>query len=121
MNIGIDIIEIKRIEKAILTKDGFKPRVFTTSEIGYCESRGKQQFASFAGVYAAKEAFVKALGLGFRKGSWQELEIGHDEWGAPIFTCTGIFSDLLKERGYKEIKVSISHCKEYAVAQVVLM
>ena len=67
IGIGCDIIEINRVEKAVKS-ESFKQRVFTPAEIAYCESRGKQQFASFAARFAAKEAVLKAFGTGLRGG-----------------------------------------------------
>lgn len=119
MRIGTDIIEINRIAKAV-AKDSFRCRVFTTAEQAYCLSRGKQSNASFAGIYAAKEAFVKALGTGFRKGTWQDMEVYHDELGAPKLRCTGIFGAMVAQSGVTTVALSISHCRDYAVATVLL-
>ena len=69
IGIGCDIIEINRVEKAVKS-ESFKQRVFTEAEIAYCESRGKQQFASFAARFAAKEAVLKAFGTGLRGGAF---------------------------------------------------
>ncbi len=120
MRIGTDIIEISRIEKAIEQTTGFRERVFTAREINYCESRGKQRFASYAARYAAKEAFVKALGTGFREGSWQDLEVVNDEAGAPKLICTGMFKEKHMNSGYVNVELSLSHCQTYAVATIIL-
>ena len=71
MKLGNDIIEIDRIRQAIEKSSSFKVRVYTIHEIEYCKSRNKGCYESFAGIYAAKEAFIKALGTGMRHGSWQ--------------------------------------------------
>ncbi|WP_251440491.1 holo-ACP synthase [Veillonella intestinalis] len=120
MKIGTDIIEIARIAKAV-TKDNFANRVYTVEELKYANSRGKQEAASLAGMYAAKEAFVKALGTGFREGSWQDLEIRRDKLGAPHFILQGKFKDIFEARGFTQIEVTISHCHTYAVATVLLV
>ena len=64
MKLGNDIIEIDRIRQAIEKSSSFKVRVYTIHEIEYCKSRNKGCYESFAGIYAAKEAFIKALGIG---------------------------------------------------------
>ena len=64
MKLGIDIIEIERIQMAIEKNNAFIERVYTPIEVSYCKSKGKHQYESFAGLYAAKEAFLKACGTG---------------------------------------------------------
>lgn len=120
MKLGTDIIEIDRIEKAV-KKEAFAKRVFTTHELSYAKSRGKQQFASLAGMYAVKEAFVKALGIGFREGTFQDIEVRRDEYGAPFIELNGTFKNIFNQKGFTALEVSISHCREYAVATVVAM
>lgn len=117
---GIDIIEIERVRflADLHMKKG--ARFFTLKEIAYCQGKGKQGYASFAGIFAAKEAFVKALGTGFRLGTWTEIEVDHDEWGAPFFQISGEYKAILAESGAKRVHLSISHSKYYAVAQVIL-
>lgn len=120
MKLGTDIIEVERIEKAV-TKETFAKRVYTEHELSYAIGRGKQKAASLAGMYAAKEAFVKALGIGFRQGSFQDIEIRRDEWGAPYIVLSGVFKDVYEKSGFSELTVSISHCRLYAVATVVIV
>lgn len=120
MKVGTDIIEIERIQRA-MEKAHFGARVFTPTELQYAKSRGKQMMSSLAGMYAAKESFFKALGTGFRGGSWQEVEIKRDDLGAPHIYCSGYFKEVLHNNGFKHIELSISHCKEYATAVVILL
>ena len=120
MKLGNDIIEIDRIRCAIEKSKLFGNRVYTSHEIDYCESRKKGRYESYAGIYAAKEAFIKALGTGMRHGSWQDIEIYHDELGAPLIRLQDIFKEIYETLGYTEIHVSISHCKEYAMSTVIL-
>ncbi|MBS4912715.1 MAG: holo-ACP synthase [Veillonella sp.] len=120
MRLGTDIIEIDRIAKAVMKSKHFGERVFAASERAYAKSRGKQEMASLAGMYAAKEAFFKALGTGFRGGSWHEIYVQRDELGAPHIICNGKFKAMLQERGFSHIEVSISHCRDYATATVIL-
>ena len=71
-------------------------------------------------VYMLLKAFIKALGTGMRHGSWQDIEIYHDELGAPLIRLQDIFKEIYETLGYTEIHVSISHCKEYAMSTVIL-
>ena len=120
MKLGNDIIEIERIRQAIERSSSFVERVYTPHEIDYCEGRNKGRYESFAGIYAAKEAFIKALGTGMRHGSWQDIEIYHDELGAPLIRLQDTFKNIYETSGYTNIHVSISHCKEYAMSTVIL-
>ena len=120
MKLGNDIIEIERIRQAIERSSSFVERVYTPHEIDYCESRNKGRYESFAGIYAAKESFIKALGTGMRHGSWQDIEIYHDELGAPLIRLQDTFKNIYETSGYTNIHVSISHCKEYAMSTVIL-
>lgn len=119
LGIGTDIVEIKRIEKAI-TRPGFLNRVFTPNEIAYCNSRGSQSAASYAARFAGKEAFLKALGTGLRYGSLQDIEILPDKLGAPVLKLSGVFKATAEENGVSSIFISLSHSREYATAQCVL-
>ena len=99
IGIGTDIIEVERVEKAI-SKEAFKKKIFTEREIAYCESQKKGE--SFAARFAAKEAFFKALGTGWRDGMGiKEVEILNDSLG-------------------KHIHLSMSHIKSQALAFVIL-
>ena len=101
MKVGTDIIRISRIEKS-LENQRFKETVFTEAEAAYCRNA-----QSFAGLFAAKEAYLKALGSGIT-ARLNTVEIGHDENGKPCL-C-----------GVENSDVSISHDGDYAVATVIL-
>lgn len=120
LKLGTDIIEIERIATAIKKNKHFCERIYTPAEIAYCENKKQNKYASYAGIYAAKEAFFKALGTGFRRGSWHEIEITHDELGAPQIILKGTFAKVLEEINKEQIVLSISHCKTYAISQVIL-
>jgi holo-[acyl-carrier protein] synthase len=117
-NIGLDIIEVHRIEKAIRRwQDRFLKRVFTQAEIRYCRAK-RAQSASFAARFAAKEAVWKALGL--IKGHnplWSEVEIGTSQDGDPHVILRG---KAKKMAGGKDVAISISHTSEYAAAVAIL-
>ncbi|MCD8198866.1 MAG: holo-ACP synthase [Phascolarctobacterium sp.] len=116
---GCDIIEIKRVGKALQEK-GFQKRVFTKAEIDYCISRGKHKDASFAARFAAKEAVLKAFGTGLRGGQMKEIEILPDALGKPEVKLSGYFADLAMEKGVKKIAVSLSHSRDNAMAYVIM-
>lgn len=119
LGIGIDIAEIGRIKKA-LTHAAFALRVFTAAEREYCEARGVQAAASYAARFAGKEAVMKAFGTGLSKGSWQDVEIIVDEMGKPKVVLQGYFALLAQNRKVRQVHISLSHTREYAVAQAVL-
>ena len=110
-NIGIDIIEVSRFEKHARDLDSrFCKRVFTSCELEYLKSK---KAASMAGLFAAKEAVAKALGTGFRGFFPSDIEIKHDQSGAPGVNLYGAAKDLGKDA---KILVSISHTKTLAAA-----
>ena len=116
--IGTDIIEIERIRRAV-SSEHFTEKVFTTNEKIYCESRGAQSAASYAARFAAKEAFFKALGNGIFT-SLTEVETLNDAAGKPEIFLYDDAKTFAENLGVKKIFVSLSHCKEYATAFVIL-
>lgn len=112
---GIDLIEISRITKASKNPH-FCERVFTDAELRESKMLGHR----LAGFFAAKEAMLKAMGTGLSNFSWQEIEVCHDPKGAPFLELTGKVRSFITEKRISRIHLSISHCKEYAVAQVIL-
>jgi len=122
LEIGVDIVEVERV-KEICSKWGgkFEERVFTQRELDYCR-RKKQPYQSLAARFAAKEALFKALGTGWNFSmSWQEVEITNDNLGKPNITLSGKTQEIAEEMGVKRAMVSLSHTKNYAVANVVLL
>ena len=117
--LGTDIIEISRMVKA-LENPRFIERVFTAAEQAYCSSRGAAAAASYAARWAGKEAVLKAFGTGLREGKLSDIEILPDALGCPRVTLQGHFRELAEERGYDQILISLSHAREYAVAQYIL-
>ncbi len=115
--VGTDIIEIQRIVK-VLKKHGeaFLKKMLNTSEIEYCQ-RHQDAHPYIAARFAAKEAVVKALGIGFgEEAGFLDITIVHDELGKPIV----VLSEKLREWvGDAQLHISLSHCKKYAVAFVV--
>lgn len=116
---GIDIIEIDRVKKSIEDTEGkFCARVYTEKEIEYCESKKAQKYQHYAARFAAKEAVLKAISQLLESKfdiEWKQIEILNDESGRP-------YVNLLKEGiNITDIDISISHCKTYAVASVVML
>lgn len=121
--IGIDIIEVDRIERALsrpLTGARFRARVFTDREIAYCESRGRPRFESYAARFAAKEAVMKALGTGWNRNvAWNEIEVVRDRGRAPTIVLHGKSADFARRRNIARFHLSLSHTAIGAVAQVI--
>ena len=118
---GIDLVKIERIEKIIKRwGNNFTSRIFTPLEEEYCEKKKGNKFQSYAGKFAAKEALLKALGLGLRGANWKEIEIKNDELGQPIIDTSGKLKNIAYSKGVSKYFISISHTKEYAIAQVIL-
>ncbi len=116
--LGCDIIEVSRIELAIQRHGQlFLDRLFTLKEQHYCKSH-RDSTRRFAGRFAAKEAIVKALGTGFDKRvSWLDIEIINDTAGKPY----PLFSERFHQNfSYPVIQITLSHCKEYAMAVATL-
>jgi holo-[acyl-carrier protein] synthase len=118
-SLGIDIVEVKRV-KTLMEKwgDRFLHRVFTPGEIAYCRGKNAPE-QSFAARFAAKEAILKAIGTGLSQGiRWTSMEIVNDENGSPSVKLGERIKDKI---GDKKILISMSHTKEYAVAQAILV
>ncbi|MEJ2007567.1 MAG: holo-ACP synthase [Acidobacteriota bacterium] len=118
---GIDIAETERIQQA-LERHGerFSRKIFTPSEIAYCE-RFKNRAERYAARFAAKEAAFKALGTGWAKGvRWLEVEVTHHVSGKPELLLSGRAHQVAEELGVTRALISISHANRYVVAQVIL-
>lgn len=118
-NFGIDIVETARIKRLINKRKNFIPKMFTKKEISYCGSK-KNPYPHYASRFAAKEAFLKAVGSGWQgKLKWTEIEVSNNKYGKPgiIVIKSSKFKGLKK---FKRIELTISHDKNYAVALVAL-
>ena len=119
---GTDIIEIERIKNSIeneKTGKTFVEKVFTPKEIAYCESKKGQKYQHYAARFAAKEAAFKAFSEQIKDKyaiSWKDIEIVNNEQGRPQLNLLGIHL-----KNVENIDLSLSHCKEYAVANVTLL
>ncbi|MBQ8919501.1 MAG: holo-ACP synthase [Acidaminococcaceae bacterium] len=119
LGIGCDLAEVERIKKAI-ERNGFKERVFTPEEIAYCTGPHGDKAQSYAARFAAKEAFLKAIGTGLRGGQLTEISVINDELGKPELKVTGYYASYIKKLGVKKIHVTVSHTATTAMAVVVL-
>lgn len=113
---GTDIIEIQRIKESI-DKYGekFLNRVYTKAEIEYCESKKSQKYQHYAARFAAKEAIYKAISNNIEiLENWTDIEILNEPSGRPYAKIH------IKAQDIKTIDISMSHCKEYSIANVVV-
>ncbi|MGC9196195.1 MAG: holo-ACP synthase [Syntrophobacteraceae bacterium] len=118
--VGIDIVVVRRLGKS-LERWGhrFAKRVFTDFELEYCSGR-KNRAACLAMRFAAKEAFVKALGLGMRKPLlWQDIEIRPDGLGKPEIFLSPRALDYCEQKGIRSWHLSLTDEGEYAAAVVI--
>ena len=121
---GIDIIDNHRLKKILLKKkSNFKKKIFTFNEIAYCE-KNSNTTNCYSKRFAAKEAFVKALGIGFRKNiNFKDVEVANNSYGKPyILTNKKIankIKTLFKVKKFN-IFLSVSDEKKYSIASVVI-
>ena len=120
VGLGVDIVQNDRI-KEIIDKwgDKFLDKVFTSSELDFI-NRHEQKLQRYASNYAVKEAFVKALGTGFRNGiNFHNIQVRRDELGKPFIELMGSTKSFAEQKGINKIHTTISHEKDYSVAVVI--
>jgi len=121
---GIDIVENYRLKEILLKKkSNSKKKIFTINEVAYCEKKSNS-ISCYAKRFAAKEAFVKALGIGFRKNiNFKNIEIVNDTYGKPYISVNKIIANkiktLFKVKKFN-ILLSISDEKKYSIASVII-
>lgn len=117
---GIDIAEPGRIAIAIEKERGFRELVFSQNEIAYCESK-TNKYQHYAARFAAKEAFFKALGTGWKNNtSFNEVEVFNDLEGKPGIRLLSGTAQTLAHLGEARIFVSLSHIPSLATAVVII-
>jgi len=118
---GIDIIEVPRIAAAVERfGERFLNRVFTASEIRYCQSK-QNAMERLAARFAAKEAGMKAIGTGWHGGvTWRDVEVGREPGGRPTVCYSGKAAEFLAGLGARRASLSLSHTSQQAIAQVIL-
>lgn len=127
--VGIDIVKISRIDEA-MKNARFVSRILTENEIEYAFSKSKEitKFGfnsvamTVAGLFAAKEAVLKALGVGMTSGyGFIEISIGHTQKGAPVVSLSNKLNKVLKEKQKEKIEISIAHDGDYSTAIAILV
>jgi holo-[acyl-carrier protein] synthase len=119
---GVDIVEVKRI-KAAVNKFGarFLGKIYTKRELAYCKSKGMPE-QHLAARFAAKEAVYKAFGGdGKNPIAWTDVEIVNDKNGKPMVMLKGTAKKLMLKRGVRKTVVSLSHTRNYAVGNCILL
>ena len=120
IGIGIDIVDVERFAKRLPSEPGLKEDLFTDSEIAYCGGKARSP-ECLAARFAAKEAFLKAIGTGWRDGiAFRQISISSDELGKPSMNLTGKAREIAAARHTRAVHLSLSHEKTHAVAVVVL-
>lgn len=119
--IGFDLVQVSRIEIALRRwGERFQNKVFTPGEIRYGRKK-RNPARHFAARFAAKEAFVKALGIGIRRGlHWKDVEVQRGPLGRPILKIHGRAVELCQKEGIDGFFLSLTHDGDYSGAMVVL-
>ena len=120
VGLGVDITEVARIQSAIETSgERFLRRIYTPAERAYCE-QFKNKYERFAGRFAAKEAAMKALGTGWRRGvRWIDFEVVREAGGRPTISLHGEAAKIAQQAGVQRVSLSITHTAAQALAQVI--
>ena len=118
--VGTDLVDVNRINEKIAKESGFRELVFSSAEIAYCESKAKKA-EHYAARFAAKEAFLKAIGTGWKNGTaFNEIEINNDASGKPGIALLGETANTLASVHIKKIWISLSHVEKFASAVVII-
>ena len=118
---GVDLAEVPRIRTAIERYgERFVQRIFTPLEIAYVE-RKANRFERYAARFAAKEAGMKAIGTGWKRGvTWKDLEVSNLPSGQPTLRLHGAAAQIAEKMGVKRISLSLTHTAELGMAHVIL-
>lgn len=122
VGIGVDIVDIERMQQRIDAESGFRELVFSPEEIIYCEKKANR-YESYAARFAAKEALLKAVGTGIDfTQDLKAFSIHNEENGKPYFKRSQTLDNFLKQHftGELEIQVSLSHSRQQAIAFVLI-
>lgn len=118
---GVDLAEVLRIRAAIERHGGrFIERIYTSPEIAYVE-RKANRFERYAARFAAKEAGMKAIGTGWKRGvTWRDFEVVNLPSGRPTLRLHGVASEIAQQLGVRQISLSLTHTAELGMAHVIL-
>jgi holo-[acyl-carrier protein] synthase len=120
---GVDLAEVPRIRRAVERYgQHFLERIYTARELAYVDRRGAaNRFERLAGRFAAKEAGMKAIGTGWRRGvKWQDFEVSNLPTGQPTLLLHGVAARVAAELGVRNVVLSLTHTAEQAMAVVIL-
>jgi holo-[acyl-carrier protein] synthase len=115
IGIGVDLVEVDRIRRTLARTPALVERLFTDAERAYCERR-RDPTERFAARFAAKEAVMKALGVGLGAVGWHEVEVVRAESGRPSLALSGRAADLAAELGVVRWHLTMSHTTRVAEA-----
>jgi holo-[acyl-carrier protein] synthase len=119
--LGTDIVDVERVKQKIEKPFGFLEKVYSVQEIAICEPKGQSKYESYAGRFAAKEAFLKAAGVNWiDEFNFNEIEVLNEASGKPYLKLSGSAKEWAKSVGVSSMLLSISHTKAYATATVIL-
>jgi holo-[acyl-carrier protein] synthase len=119
VGIGVDVVEVDRVERAVARwGEAFLRRIYTPAELARADAAAGRP-ARLAARFAAKEAVMKALGVGWRALAWREIEILNDALGRPHVRLHGAARRVAQERGVTEVLLALSHTHAHAVANAV--
>ena len=119
---GVDLAEIERVARALAARHGerFRARIYTAEEQRYCDSRGRGRAESYAARFAAKEAVMKALGVGWGgDAGWQDICVVRRRGGPPMIELSGAALATARRKGIARLSLALSHAGGLAVAFVV--
>jgi len=118
---GVDLAEVDRIRKSIERFGArFVDRIFTPGEIAYVEKKANR-FERYAARFAAKEAGMKAIGTGWKRGvTWHDFEVANLPSGKPTLKLTGVAAEVAAQMRVKNIALSLTHTAQYGMAHVIL-
>ena len=118
---GVDLAEVPRIQASIERfGEKFIQRIYTPREIAYVE-RKANKFERYAARFAAKEAGMKAIGTGWRRGvRWQDFEVANLPTGKPTLLLHGVAAKFAERLGVKNVSLSLTHTRELGMAHVIL-
>lgn len=118
---GVDLAEVPRI-RASIERFGarFTGRIFTPAEIAYVE-RKANRYERYAARFAAKEAGMKAIGTGWKRGvTWQDFEVANLPSGKPTLRLSGVAAEIAKRLNVRQVSLSLTHTAELGMAHVIL-
>ena len=118
---GVDLAEVSRIRSSFERfGERFRDRVFTPLEVAYVEKKANK-YERYAGRFAAKEAGMKAIGTGWKRGvTWHDFEVVNLPSGRPTLKLSGVAAEVATQLGVTAIQLSITHTSELGMAHVIL-